>query len=404
MKKLKIKVFTIILIMQTMFTLSISAILNYQVYRRENKAMKDIIEKTVTLYESQEIKIENLYDVQRVYVDSIVYTIVLDQNNNMKYIISHTENKTNAEKILSYANEILNKKTTQEINIGNLYSTDYSYAKKDEKYIIIVDNTSTKIRLNSLSKITMIIALISEIIITIISFKLTEWATKPVEETFNKQKQFIEDAAHELKTPLAVIMANADNLEMDEKNDKWIYNIKTESERMNKLIIRLLTLAKLEHKKEQTYSKVDLSKTVEMSVLTFESLIYEKNIKLQYNIAEDIQFKCNPDDIKQIMSIFMDNAIEHSYEENGEIIVTLEKDKNDIILKVKNKGNPIPKEEQKRIFERFYRSDESRNRDTNHYGLGLAIAKNIVTIYGGDISVYNENEYTTFKVRFKQEK
>ena len=98
------------------------------------------------------------------------------------------------------------------------------------------------------------------------------------------------------------------------------------------------------------------------------------------------------------MTILIDNAIVHSYEENGKIIVSLSKEKNDIVLKVSNKGEPIPKEEEEKIFERFYKRDNSRNRDTNNYGLGLAIAKSIVSQYNGSITAHTENEYTTFKV------
>ncbi|MBO5413543.1 MAG: HAMP domain-containing histidine kinase [Clostridia bacterium] len=185
---------------------------------------------------------------------------------------------------------------------------------------------------------------------------------------------------------------------MDEKNNKWIYNIRSEADRMNKLIMQLLDLAKMENKKQEEYGVENLSKIVEKSVLTFESLTFEKNIKLETNIEENINLKCDSDDIKQLMTILIDNAIVHSYEENGKIIVNLSKEKNDIVLKVSNKGEPIPKEEEEKIFERFYKRDNSRNRDTSNYGLGLAIAKSIVSHYNGSITAHSENEYTTFKV------
>ena len=138
---------------------------------------------------------------------------------------------------------------------------------------------------------------------------------------------------------------------------------------------------------------------MEKSVLTFESLIFEKNIKLTYNIEKNIFFKCDSKGIKQVIGILMDNAIKHSIE-NGEIIVNLKKDKRNTIMEVSNKGKEIPKEERARIFERFYRADESRNRAENRYGLGLAIAKNIVNNHEGKISVNCENGYTIFKLTF----
>ena len=129
--------------------------------------------------------------------------------------------------------------------------------------------------------------------------------------------------------------------------------------------------------------------------------MYEKDIKLDYKIEENIKFLCNGNQIKQLVSILLDNAIKHTYSK-GKIEVELKKEKaNAIVLTITNQGKEIPKEEQEKIFERFYRIDESRNRNDNRYGLGLAIAKNIVTNHNGEISVISENGHTTFKIFFK---
>ena len=119
------------------------------------------------------------------------------------------------------------------------------------------------------------------------------------------------------------------------------------------------------------------------------------------NIEDNIMFNCNSDKIRELLGILLDNAIKHSLEES-KITVNLYSEKNNIILEVKNRGESIPKEDQGKIFDRFYRVDESRNRNDNRYGLGLAIAKNIVTSHNGKISVNCKNGYTTFKVIFKQ--
>ena len=265
----------------------------------------------------------------------------------------------------------------------------------------ILDNSFVKEKLQSLIKTSIFIFVLLEIVIIVVSIKITSWIIKPVIETFNKQKQFIADASHELKTPIAVIMANSEALEKEPNEKKWLNNIKSESERMNELITNLLDLAKLENgKNKEIYNVEDLSKIAEMSVLTFESLMFENKIKFEYNIQKDLKLKCNSVQIKQLIAILLDNAIKHS-EENGEINVFLEKQKNDIILSVSNKGKEIPKEIRDKIFERFYRADESRNRESNRYGLGLAIAKNIVVNHNGKISVDCVGGYTTFKVVFK---
>ena len=222
-----------------------------------------------------------------------------------------------------------------------------------------------------------------------------------MEKSFTKQKQFIADASHELKTPLSVIIACAETLEENPKEQKWIENIKNESNRMSKLVTNLLDLAKLEEGNNKAlYEEINLSKLVEKSILPFESLAYEQNIKLDYEINENILFKCNSEEIKELLSILLDNAIKHS-SKKGSIRVNLNIIKNDIVLETINKGNPIPKGEEEKIFERFYRVDKSRNRNENRYGLGLAIAKCIVTNHNGKISAFSNNEYTTFKIIFK---
>ena len=116
---------------------------------------------------------------------------------------------------------------------------------------------------------------------------------------------------------------------------------------------------------------------------------------------KDIKLKCSSVEIDEVVSILIDNAIKHSYK-NSLIKVNLYKDKNNIVLDVINNGKDIPKDECNKIFERFYRSDKSRNRETNRYGLGLAIAKNIVNNHDGSIIAFSKDNYTTFRVTFKQ--
>ena len=407
MKKLKIKVFSILFLILTAFLLIISIIFNYQEYKKEEKNIEETLIKVANMnYREEILNMINSGVDEPIFMDSIVYTVQLSNENEILYIISHTYDEENQEKVITYINEILEKEKDLSYGIrkryiGNLYFSDYSYSIEKGNRIVIVDNINTKERLQSTFRKNLLIMLIMEIFVVIGSLKLTSWIIKPALESFNKQKQFVEDASHELKTPLAIIMANVENLDVNDENNKWIYNIKSEADRMNKLIMQLLDLAKIENKKQEEYEIENLSKIIEKTVLTFESLTFEKNIELETNIQENINFKCNSDDIKQLMTILIDNAIKHSYEENGKIIVDLFKDKNDIILKVSNKGEPIPKEDEEKIFERFYKRDDSRNRDTNNYGLGLAIAKSIVSHYNGSITARSEKEYTTFKVIWK---
>lgn len=391
MEKLKKKIFLVMFAILTIFLVSILCIFNFQDYNYE----KVEIENKLSRMEN-----DRQAPGMPVFMDAVVYTVKYNTSNKVTEVINHTDNNVSEEKIIQIAENILESSNTKQgRRIGNLYLDQYSYAFQAPNTLTIVDNTSAKAKLESLLKTSILIFVLIEIIIIILTVEITRWIIKPVIESFNRQKQFVADASHELKTPIAVIMANAEALEKEPEEKKWLNNIKSEADRMNELVTSLLDLAKLEEGKE-VQQEENLSKIVEMSVLTFESLMYENKIELEYDIQKDINIKCNSSQIKQLVAILIDNAIKHS-ETNGKISIALKKQKNDTVLTVSNRGKEIPKEIREKIFERFYRADESRNRDTNRYGLGLAIAKNIVENHNGKISVESEKGITTFKVVLK---
>ena len=216
---------------------------------------------------------ENLQDTKnnenpQIFMDSIVYTVLLDNNLNIKDVINHTTEEISDDKIKEIAENILKNKGEENTKIGNLYFDNYSYSlNKDNTSLVIIDNTNTKERLMQTLKTSIMIFIILEIVIVISSKQITNWIIKPVVETFNKQKQFIADASHELKTPLAVIIASSEALENEPEEKKWLENIKSESERMNNFISNLLELAKSESWINEQYSNENLSKLVEKSVL-----------------------------------------------------------------------------------------------------------------------------------------
>ena len=197
-------------------------------------------------------------------------------------------------------------------------------------------------------------------------------------------------------------MASSDELKIDKKNEKYVDNIKYESERMSNLIKSLLDLSKLENGVSiNSYKEENISKIIERISLTFEAVAFEQNIKIETNIEKDIMFKCSKEEIERLVSIILDNAIKHSYK-NSSITVKAHKEKNSINIEITNSGDPINSGDEEKIFERFYRADRSRNRDTNRYGLGLAIAKNIVINHKGTIKAYSKDSKTTFKINLKK--
>ena len=260
------------------------------------------------------------------------------------------------------------------------------------------ENEKVNTHIKSVIIFSCVVSGLALIIIYTVSKKVSEIIVKPVEDTLEKQKQFISDASHELKTPLAVIEANADVLENEVGNNKWLTYIQNETDSMDKLINELLLLAKMENVDDiKSYEIFDVSNQVEMCASVFESMAYEKKVKIITNIQKGIKLNGNKQDIEHIVSTLLDNAIKHS-EEGKDVIVELVKDKNSMILQIKNYGEPIPEEQKDKIFERFYRVDKARNRNEKRYGLGLAIAKSTVLKYKGKIGVECKDGITCFKV------
>ncbi len=404
MNRFRLKVFFTIFTIMTSFILMITIVGNIERYVNEkNSIERSFNSLTEPIKEVFEKNPNNDFDDRqthdfryRVFMDQKVYSIRIE-NNEAKEIMIHTYETTDETKIKRVANKILKKaKNKKSIKI---YMEDYSYFI-DGDILVLVDNTVSRSRLLSDLKNSLVMFVIIELLITLVAYFLTKWITEPVEESFQKQKDFIADASHELKTPLSVIMANSEMLENNPKEKKWLQNIQSESERMNKLITNLLDLAKLEDTdNKETYEETNLSKLIEKSILPFESLLFERNIEFNYDLEDNIKYKCNQEEIKQLLAILLDNAIKHS-EKKGEVNVTLKKGKL-ITITVSNKGREIKKEDLDHIFERFYRVDKSRNRDENRYGLGLAIAKKIVENHNGKINCISENSVTTFIVTLK---
>lgn len=397
MNKLKNKTFFLISSILSVFLLFILIVFNVSIYNNEYNDIKDKIERISNKQSILSPDRDNLSN-NPILIGMDIYIISFDRFGNVRNISNYSNDGVSNEEIVN----IVNSSNINPNKIGNLYTSKYLFSFNHKNELIIINNIKERNYLISNNIKSIILFIIVEILVLYVSYVLTKWLIKPVEESFIKQKQFIYDASHELKTPLSIIMASAETYEENPKEKKWLNNIKEESNRMNKLVLSLLDLSKTDELKENIiYSRINLSKIINNKAMSFESLMYENKLSLELDIEKNIFFECDSDRIKELLSILIDNAIKHGYEDS-EIKVRLYLEKNNINLEVINRGDAIDSEDKIKIFERFYRVDKARNRSDGRYGLGLAIAKNIVEAHNGNITVECNDGYTTFKVIFKR--
>lgn len=300
------------------------------------------------------------------------------------------------EDIADYCKKILQSNHTR----GSIGQFRYMVRQGEEgTEIFFIDHTAENQSSQRLFIISIILGIAGLIVFIILSYIISGLMVRPVEETFEKQKQFISDASHELKTPITVILSNSELLEDEIGSNQWLTYIKNECDRMRNLVESLLTLTRLEQTPYENMAKNTFSMSDAMleRILPLESIAFEKEIIMKYDIQPNVTFHGVKEQFQQVLTILIDNALNHT-DPKGEINITLFKTAHYVRFNVSNTGEPISNTDQQRLFERFYRVDKARNRSQGHYGLGLSIAKTIVENHHGKISVHCENGITTFTV------
>lgn len=259
--------------------------------------------------------------------------------------------------------------------------------------VTFMNDSVTQSSFSKLFRNALVFGCCTIVILFFISWYLAVRIVRPLEDGFNRQKQFVSDASHELKTPISVVSANAELLGREVGENKWLGNIRAENDRMAGLVDQLLQLAKTESA-PPVFSEVDMSRAVKGGALPFESVAFEKNVSLELDIDDGVCVSGNAEQLQKLTSILTDNAIGHT-PEGGAVTICLKDGRSAAALSVSNDGEDIPAELREKIFERFYRADESRS-GSGHYGIGLAVAKAVVTAHGGKISVDCAGGRTTF--------
>ena len=279
---------------------------------------------------------------------------------------------------------------------GKLGSMTYLVEERGEYTLVaMIDRTISDNNQMLLFRQMLIIGAAALTVLAAGSVFVANRIVRPLEENDGRQKRFVSDAGHELKTPIAVISANSDLLRREIGQSEWLDNIDYENERMSDLVKQLLALSKAENG-EIPKETVDLSKLVDGEVLPFETLAFEKGKKIESDTEPGILTEGDPGRLRQLVSILLDNALSHG---TGETVgLTLRKDRHHAALTVSNGADAMSAEQVSHLFDRFYRTDEARNEADAHYGLGLSIAKAVAEAHGGQIRAEYKNGKAIFTV------
>jgi len=307
----------------------------------------------------------------------------------------------------NFLNDLINASVGSRRETGIIEEHDLRFCRVSTPrgtVLVFSDMSSENNTLDTLLRNSLLIGALSFLAFLAISIFLSRWAVKPVATAWLQQKQFVADASHELKTPLTVIMTNADMLQSDEYDDvqrkSFSQSILLMSQQMKLLVEKMLELAKSDvEQTKQQMSQLDLSKLVLDTAISFEGVFVEKGLTVDSDVEPGITIHGNAQAIQQVVDILLDNAQKYS-SPDGETMVRLHSiGQSKCQLKVSNHGVEIPPEDLKRIFQRFYRMDKARSRDGS-FGLGLSIAESIVTQHKGKIWAESKCGTNTFIVEF----
>lgn len=389
-KKLQKKLTTLLIFLLTIIWIGILLLFLNSTYKNNLKDVKEDVRSAL-----REIKWKNFIRTQGTALDleDIGYCVFQIDDYKQPHILFQTFTNKTDEELLRYAKKysLTWKKTHQ------TYKYIYIYKLRKKQLMLI---SSAPALQATIPAIVLCIFLLfgGLILFTFSSRIISRWLTQPIEDMISSEKKFISNASHELKTPLAVIRANTQLLQKEISADnKHLEYIHQETERMIVLVNKMLTLVCLDTAQNQAQPKrFRVDEALYDIIYPMESVAYEKKIRMTVDIQEEMYIDGIEDQIQNLLSILLNNAISYT-PEYGEIVIRAYIQAKKFYLKVSNSGDPIPEEIRDRLFERFFRADEARE-DNGHYGLGLSIASSIAANHGGRIRVDYEHHKNVFSV------
>lgn len=387
---------TILALLITAFNLFLS----YSNTQSSNDFIEELVDNggvlysSISKYDSKPVQ-KDLNNQQSGYKD--FFSAYIDLQGNITEIISNFSNQDYAD--AKYASKLVKDILARHSMKGNYAVFGYRIINEPDGYLIIILDRKNDIEQQmNFAYISIAIFAITLLISYFIAWVFAMKAVRPVEESYIKQKQFIADASHELKTPIAVIGANIDVLKNEIPDNKWVNYIETENTRMSALVKDLLYLAKNDVGRDKLQMlPFDFVECVNVAALPFESVAFEQGKLFDLEMPKTpIPILADEAKIKQTVIVLIDNALKNT-DRGGRIKVSVSSEGKQNVVKVFNSGHGIAPEDMSKIFDRFYRADSSRDRNTGGYGLGLSIAQTIAKAHGGKITVYSRvDEYAEF--------
>lgn len=325
----------------------------------------------------------------------------------MRYFVVYFDSKYNVKSVKTDHIAAVDKTTAGEMASDVLYESnttgyygDYRYRYSEDTNSVIFLNISGDAEgIRIIMIFISIVALIFVLLITVIFYFLSKRIVKPFEENSRMQKQFITDASHELKTPLAIISANAEVLAYKDGENEWINNITAQVERIGGLINELLTLNRLEEIDTVVdIEPVNLSELIYTVSADFEQVFKGEEVSVKYDVQPDVVINGNRNQLERLISVLVENASKY-ISAGGEFRITLKKEMRYTALSVFNTCEIDPNVDYKYLFDRFYRPDSSRTSGTGGHGIGLSIAKRIATLHNGSIAAVPQVDGLSFNVK-----
>ncbi len=338
-----------------------------------------------------ELSVETPYETR-------FFSVILDENGERKSVDTGKIAAVSSSDAVTYATQVYGAyKAASGEKKGFLGDYRFGIYEKSDGYLVIfVDCGRTLSAFYRFVRNTIIIAVLGMLAVWVLLSFASGRIVKPIAESYEKQKGFITDAGHELKTPLAIINADADVLAMDVGDgNEWVSDIKLQAKRLSELTADLIALSRLEENNESIpHTELDFSALVKEITDSFAGPAISRKLKLSSEIAENCKVSGNEKALTRLLSVLLDNAMKYTVVD-GDVKVTLvKKSSRQLRLSVNNAiAEPLEKEQLERMFDRFYRTDASRNSEMGGHGIGLSIAAAIVKNHKGTITALCPSEH-----------